>query len=148
MIVGGLDLNCNANVLPGMDSFGALCRDSNHDPEGAAKPFDLDRSGTVLSDGGGMIFLETEESALARGRTKIYGEVSGYGQTNDAYHILKPYDNGIGILAAVMQATEDAQIHPSQIDAVNCHARSTVSGDNCEAYALHALWSCGNAVKT
>jgi 3-oxoacyl-(acyl-carrier-protein) synthase len=47
-----------------------------------------------------------------------------------------------------MQATEDAQIHPAQIDAVNCHARSTVSGDNCEAYALHALWSCGNAIKT
>lgn len=79
MIVGGLDLNCNANVLPGMDSFGALCRDSNHDPEGSAKPFDINRSGTVLSDGGGMIYLETEESALARGRTKIYGEVAGYG---------------------------------------------------------------------
>lgn len=72
-------MNCNANVLPGMDAFGALCRDSNHDPEGSAKPFDIARSGTVLSDGGGMLLLETEESALKRGCTKIYGEVAGYG---------------------------------------------------------------------
>lgn len=95
-----------------------------------------------------MIMLESEESALRRGVPQIYGEIAGYGQTNDAHHILKPFDNGLGILASVMQAMEDAQIHPSQIDTVNCHARSTVSGDNSEAYGLHSLFSCGNAVKT
>ncbi len=79
MIVGGLDYNCNQNVLPGMDAFGALCRDHNHDPENACKPFDKNRSGTVLGDGGAMILLETEESALKRNAPHIYGEVVGYG---------------------------------------------------------------------
>lgn len=71
----------------------------------------------------------------------------GYGQTNDAHHILRPWDDGLGILAAVMGAMEEEHVHPSQIDAVNCHARSTVSGDGSEAYGLHALWACGEEVK-
>lgn len=91
-----------------MDNFGALCRTHNHDPENAGMPFDKNRAGTILSDGGAMIMLESEESALKRGAPQFYGEVSGYGQTNDAHHILKPNDDGVGILAAVMQATEDA----------------------------------------
>lgn len=131
-----------------MDSFGALCQTHNSRPEEAAMPFDVNRSGTVLSDGGAMIMLESEEAALNRGAPQIYGEIVGYGQTNDAHDILKPYDNGIGILAAIMEALHDAGIHPSQLDAINCHARSTVSGDNSEAYCLHSLFSCGNMVKT
>lgn len=79
MIVGGLDYNCNHNVLPGMDAFGALCRDHNDNPDQACKPFDKNRSGTVLGDGGAMMLLETEESALKRGAKHIYGEVIGYG---------------------------------------------------------------------
>lgn len=67
MLVGGLDFNCNHNVLPGMDNFGALCRDYNHDPQNAGKPFDVNRSGTILSDGGAFLMLETEEAALKRG---------------------------------------------------------------------------------
>ena len=63
-----------------MDAFGALCRDHNHDPENAAKPFDINRTGTVLSDGGAMIMLESEDSAHQRGVKNIYGEISGYGQ--------------------------------------------------------------------
>lgn len=126
----------------------ALSRTHNHDPKNAARPFDVERDGTILSDGGAMILLETEEAALKRNAPQIYGEVSGYGQTNDAYHILKPHDNGLGILAAIIESMKEADIHPSQIDAVNCHARSTVSGDNSEAYCLHSLWSCGNAVKS
>ena len=63
-----------------MDNFGALCRDHNHDPQHAAKPFDKNRSGTVLSDGGAMIMLESEKAAAARGGApQVYGEVCGYG---------------------------------------------------------------------
>lgn len=79
IIVGGVDLNCNQNVLPGMDSFGALCADSNDHPEKALKPFDRKRSGTCLSDGGAMILLESLESAEKRKAKKIYCEVAGYG---------------------------------------------------------------------
>jgi 3-oxoacyl-[acyl-carrier-protein] synthase II len=113
MIVGGLDYNCNQNVLPGMDSFGALSRTHNHDPENAARPFDVDRDGTILSDGGAFILLETEESALKRNAPQIYGEISGYGQTNDAHNMLKPHDNGLGILAAMLEAMKEGDIHPS-----------------------------------
>jgi 3-oxoacyl-(acyl-carrier-protein) synthase len=147
VLVGGLDFNCNQNVLPGMDAFGALCRDHNDDPKNAAKPFDKNRTGTVLSDGGAMILLESERVANARGAPQIYGEVCGYGQTNDAHHIMKPWDDGVGILAAALGAMQEENLHPSQLDAVNCHARSTVSGDGSEAHCLHALFSCGEAVK-
>ena len=131
-----------------MDAFGALCTTHNKTPEDACMPFDVNRSGTVVSDGGAMILLESEEFALKRKAKQIYGEVIGYGQTNDAHHILRPYDNGLGILAAIMAAVNDAGIHPLDIDAVNCHARSTVSGDNSEAYCLHSLFACGNKVKS
>lgn len=148
VIVGGLDFNCNQNVLPGMDAFGALCTTHNKSPEDACKPFDINRSGTVVSDGGAMMLFESEEFAHKRKAKQIYGEVIGYGQTNDAHHILRPYDNGLGILAAIMAAVNDAEIHPLDIDAVNCHARSTVSGDNSEAYCLHSLFACGNKIKS
>ena len=113
MIVGGLDFNCNQNVLPGMDNFGALCTNCNQNPQDAAKPFDLNRSGTVLSDGGAMIMLESEETALKRGAKHIYGEIVGFGQKNDAHDLLKPFDNGLGILASIIEAMDDAKIHPS-----------------------------------
>jgi 3-oxoacyl-[acyl-carrier-protein] synthase II len=148
VIVGGLDYNCNQNVIPGMDAFGALCTTHNNSPEDACMPFDINRSGTVVSDGGAMILLESEEFAHKRKAKQIYGEVIGYGQTNDATSIMRPEENGLGILAAVMAAINDAGIHPLDIDAVNCHARSTVAGDPSEAYCLHSLFACGNQIKS
>jgi 3-oxoacyl-(acyl-carrier-protein) synthase len=68
-----------------MEGLGALTSLHNDSPEDACKPFDIARSGTVLSDGGAMIMLENEQHALKRGVKKIYGEVVGFGQTNDAY---------------------------------------------------------------
>ena len=79
MIVGGVDFNCNQNVLPGMDQFKALCRTHNDNPEEAVKPFDEERNGTAVCDGGALIMLETEEAAIKRRAKKIYGEVAGYG---------------------------------------------------------------------
>jgi 3-oxoacyl-(acyl-carrier-protein) synthase len=63
VLVGGVDFNCDGDVISGMDSFGAVTQASNNDPEGSCRPFDLKRAGTVLSDGGGMLLLESLESA-------------------------------------------------------------------------------------
>jgi len=79
VLVGGLDYNCNQNVLPGMDSFGALCTTYNDKPEEACMPFDKKRCGTVLSDGGAMIMLESYEHAKARNAKQIYCELAGFG---------------------------------------------------------------------
>ena len=125
VLVGGLDFNCDQNVIPGMDAFGALCTTFNDSPAEACRPFDLRRAGTVLSDGGGMIMLESLESAIQRNAKKIYAEIAGYGMTCDAYHALKQTESGEGLIKAVQSALFEAGLSPFQIDAFNCHATST-----------------------
>lgn len=82
-----------------MELFGANCNAYNHDPTKGSRPFDRDRKGPIMSDGGGALVLESLESALQR-KAKIYCEVAGYSQNCDAYHILRPTDNGIGLFKA------------------------------------------------
>ena len=65
------------------------------------KPFDMQRSGTVISDGGALLMLETEESAIRRGAPHIYGEVAGFNMNCDAYHLLRPTDSGVGLISAI-----------------------------------------------
>jgi len=77
VLVGGLDFNCSENVIGGMDDFGAVTRSYNDRPEQACRPFDEGRSGTVLSDGGALLMLESEQS-IKRSCT-VYGEIAGFG---------------------------------------------------------------------
>ena len=84
-----------------MDAFGALTRACNEEPSKAMKPFDVQRSGTVLSDGGSLLMLETEESALRRAAPQIYGEVAGFYMNCDAFHLLRPTDSGVGLISAI-----------------------------------------------
>ena len=147
VLVGGLDFNCNQNVLPGMDSFGALCTTHNDDPEGACMPFDKKRAGTCLSDGGAMIILESEEAAQRRD-ARAYCEVGGFGMSNDASHILRPLEDGVGLVSAMKDAMVLARIHPSQINAYNCHARATLVGDAAEVAGIRALMAAGEQCKT
>ena len=101
ILTGGLDYNINATCVGGMDAFGALTRTCNEEPDKAMKPFDMGRSGTVLSDGGSLLMLETEESAIRRGAPHIYGEVAGFNMNCDAYHLLRPTDSGVGLISAI-----------------------------------------------
>jgi len=101
MLVGGIDYNCDGSVISGMDAFGALTTSFNNDPEAACRPFDNKRSGTVLSDGGGMIVLESLEIAKKRKARNIYAEICGFGMTCDAHHILRPTDSGVGLIKAI-----------------------------------------------
>ena len=129
MVVGGLDYNVHQNAMEGMDSFKALTRSHNESPDSAMRPFDKKRAGTVLSDGGACLFLETEESAKSRGISQIYGEVAGFHMTCDAFHVLRPTDSGIGLISAIQEALLEAKVIPHDISAFNCHATSTPVGD-------------------
>ncbi len=142
VLVGGLDFNCNQNVLPGMDAFGALCTTFNHDPQAACMPFDKKRAGTCLGDGGAMILLESEQHAEQRS-ARVYAEVAGYGQTNDASNVLRPLEDGVGIVRAIKDALTLAGLHPRDISAFNCHARATLVGDAAEVAAIRALIAAG-----
>ena len=139
IVVGGLDYSVNENAIGGMDSFKALTRKHNDCPDQAMRPFDKKRSGTVLSDGGALLMLESEEAALKRGATSIYGEVAGFGMTCDAFHILRPTDKGTGLISAIQEALLEAHVTPKEISAFNCHATSTPVGDLSEAKCITSL---------
>lgn len=109
----------------------------SEDPSRASIPFDRDRSGFVMGEGAGVIVLEELEHAKKRG-AHIYGEVTGYGSTNDAWHITRPRDDAGASSKALQFAMEDAGITPDRIDYINAHGTSTIFNDLCETRAMKA----------
>ncbi len=102
---------------------------------GTPQPFDKNRDGLVIGEGGGMLVLESLEHAQARGAT-ILGEISGYGQTTDAYHITAPSEGGIGAAKAMMRAMADAGITPADVDYINAHGTATPLNDMYETMSI------------
>ena len=111
----------------------------NDEPKKASRPFDKDRDGFVMGEGAGILILESEEHAKARG-AKIYGYIEGFGMTGDAYHISQSEPNGEGAARAIKRALEMAHLDPTDIDLVNCHATSTPVGDTSEIRALKSIF--------
>jgi 3-oxoacyl-[acyl-carrier-protein] synthase II len=107
----------------------------NDDPSRASRPFDAERDGFVLGEGAGVVILERADRARARG-AKIYGRLAGYGITSDAYHITGNHPEGIGQVAAMVDAMNMAGLSPADIGHVNAHATATVVGDVGEANAI------------
>lgn len=105
------------------------------DPAKASIPFDKDRSGFVMGEGGGVLMLEELEHALARG-AKIYGEVVGYGSNSDSYHITSPNPDGSGAGICMQMAMEEAGITPADVDYINAHGTSTPPNDGAETTAI------------
>ena len=124
-----------------MGGFNALKALStrNDSPESASRPFDLDRDGFVLGEGGGALVLEEYEHAIKRGAT-IYAEVIGGGMSGDAYHMTAPHPEGIGARNTMLAALEDAEISPSDVDYINVHGTSTPLGDIAEVKAIQAVF--------
>ncbi len=132
---------CDAGVSPlSMAGFGnlrALSR-RNDDPEAASRPFDRDREGFVMGEGGAVFLLERPETARRRG-ARVYAEVAGCGASSDAYHMVIPSPDPEPPAMAVRRALADARLAPSEINYINAHGTSTPVGDVGEARVLRAV---------
>lgn len=111
----------------------------NDDPQGACRPFDVHRNGTVMGEGAAVMILETEAHALDRGAT-ILAEVSGYGISEDAYHLIAPDPSGEGAARAIQLALEDAGLQPEDVDYISAHGTGTPLNDLSETMAIKHLF--------
>ena len=134
VISGGVEASVDALPMAGFAAMKALST-RNDAPEKASRPYDSDRDGFVLGEGGGVLILEEYEHAKARG-AKIYCEIAGQGLTSDGYHIAAPDPEGRGVIRAMQLALKDAGLSTKDIYHLNAHATSTPAGDVAEANAL------------
>jgi len=134
MLAGGSEMATCPTGVSGFVQAQALSH-RNDDPTGASRPWDKDRDGFVMGDGAGAMVLEEYEQAKARG-AKIYAEVTGFGMSGDAYHVMTPPENGEGARKAMVKALGDAGANPDQVQYINAHATSTELGDRAETTAI------------
>ncbi|MBL7007575.1 MAG: beta-ketoacyl-ACP synthase II [Planctomycetes bacterium] len=134
VVTGGTEACLMPVTLAGFSRLRALST-RNDDPAAASRPFDRDRDGFVLADGGAVLVLESEEHAAARG-AKVYCELAGFGQSDDAGHITAPDETGQRPALAMRYAMEDAGIDPSEVDYINAHGTSTQLNDQMETLAI------------
>ncbi len=135
MIAGGVDAPLAPGILAGFNLMTVLTKDWNDEPHRASRPFATGRSGIVVGEGSYIYVLESLDSALER-NAKIYGEITGYGATCDAYHRVRLDDSGIEPARAMTMALEDAGRRSQDVDYVNLHGTSTVLNDKIETVAL------------
>ena len=138
MIAGGSEATVATLAVAGFMNMQALSR-RNDEPEKASRPFDLERNGFILAEGGGILVLEELEHANARG-ARIYAEIGGLGNTGDAYHITAPAPGGEGAVRAINIALEDAKVSPSDVDYINAHGTSTPFNDKNETAAIKTVF--------
>ncbi len=138
VISGGTEASITDLTIAGFGNMKALST-RNDAPEKASRPFDLDRDGFVLGEGAGILVLESEEHAKARGAV-ILGELAGYGATDDAFHITQPAEGGTGALEAMRLAVQDAGLENDDIDYINAHGTSTPFNDKNESAAIATLF--------
>ncbi|MBI2975415.1 MAG: beta-ketoacyl-ACP synthase II [Chloroflexi bacterium] len=138
MIGGGAEAAVMALAMAGFNAMNALST-RNDDPQRASRPFDKNRDGFVAGEGAAILILESEERARARG-ARIYGEILGYGITNDAYHISAPAENGAGAARCMALALEHAGLKPEDIDYLNAHGTSTQLNDKSETAAVKTVF--------
>jgi 3-oxoacyl-[acyl-carrier-protein] synthase II len=138
MLAGGAEAAIVPVAMAGMNVMGALST-RNDDPRAASRPFDKDRDGFVMGEGSAILVLEALEHALARGAT-ILAEISGYGTTDDAYHISAPAENGTGAATCMKIAIQNAGLTVSDIDYINAHGTSTLLNDKSETAAIKAVF--------
>ncbi len=138
MLAGGSEMATTRSGVAAFSSARALST-RNDEPEKASRPWDRDRDGFVLSDGAGVVVLEELEHARARGAT-IYGEVIGFGMSDDAHHITAPPADGEGAARSMRNAIRDAGISPDLVGYINAHGTSTQVGDVAEVAAVKSVF--------
>lgn len=137
-IVGGSESPVVPLGLAGFCSMRALST-RNDEPEKASRPFDKDRDGFVIAEGGAVLILEDYEHAKKRG-AKIYAELAGYGASADAYHITAPSEDGKGAALSMKKALDDAGINPEDVQYINAHGTSTPLNDITETRAIKSVF--------
>jgi len=143
-LAGACDRSITPMGMAGFGNLGALSK-RNDSPAAASRPFDRDRDGFVMGEGGAVFVLERADRARRRG-AKVYGEVAGVGASSDAYHIVIPSPDPAPCVRAMRSALADAGVNPEDLDYINAHATSTPVGDAFEARALREV--LGDAVRT
>lgn len=138
IVVGGSEAAVTESSIGGFNSMHALST-RNDDPQTASRPFDQDRDGFVMGEGGGSIILEEYEHAKKRGAT-IYAELVGGGLSADAHHLTAPHPEGLGAYKVMKNALEDANLTIEDIDHINMHGTSTPLGDVAELTAVQKLF--------
>jgi 3-oxoacyl-[acyl-carrier-protein] synthase II len=137
-LAGGTEAAITPITMAGFSAAKALTT-ANEEPAKASRPFDLNRDGFIMAEGAGVLVLESEEHALARGAT-ILVELAGYGATSDAFHITQPDENGEGAARAMRKALAQAGLEGDDIDYVNAHGTSTPMNDKLETVALKKVF--------
>jgi len=137
-VVGGSEATIAPLPIVGFANMRALST-RNDDPKAASRPFDRNRDGFVMGEGGGILILEAEDVAKER-EAKILAEIKGVGMTDDAYHMSAPDPEGDGAKRAMELALRDSGLSIEDIDYVNCHATSTPAGDKAELKAIKRLF--------
>lgn len=138
MLAGGSEAVVTSLAIGGFSAMKALST-RNDQPKMASRPFDKDRDGFVLSEAAAVLVLEDYEHAARRG-AKIYGEVSGYGTSSDAYHMTNPAPGGAGGAQAMAMALRDAGLNPEQVQYINAHGTSTPVGDGLETAGIKSIF--------
>ena len=138
IVSGGSEAGVTIAGIGGFNAVQALSK-RNDDPKTASRPFDLDRDGFVLGEGGGCLILEELDHAKARG-AKIYAEIGGAGLSADAFHMTAPHPDGEGAISVMKNCLKDSNLNPEDIDAINMHGTSTPLGDKAEAKAIKEVF--------
>ena len=138
MVTGGCEAGLTPLSLAGFCSMRALST-RNADPQRASRPFDADRDGFVMGEGGGVLVLEELEQARQRGAS-IYAEVLGYGMSADAYHVTQPDPEARGVVLCMQRTLQDAGLAPHEVDYINAHGTSTPYNDRCETLAIRNVF--------
>lgn len=138
VVAGGTEAAIHPLPVAAFGNMMAMSK-SNDDPQGASRPFDVDRNGFVLGEGAGVIVLESAEHAAARG-ARIYAEAVGQGLSADSHHITQPEPSGNGIAHALQNLVDGTDLTPGEIAHVNAHATSTPQGDIAELKAMRKVF--------
>jgi 3-oxoacyl-[acyl-carrier-protein] synthase II len=138
MIAGGSEASIVSVAMAGLNVMGALST-RNESPRSASRPFDKNRDGFLMAEGAGVLVLEELEYARARG-ARILCELSGYGTSDDAYHISAPAENGAGAAISMRLALENAGLSITDVDYINAHGTSTPLNDKSETAAIKMVF--------
>lgn len=138
VVSGGSEASINESGVGGFNALHALSQ-RNEDPKTASRPFDKNRDGFVLGEGGATLILEEYHHAIKRG-AKIYAEIVGTGSSADAYHITAPHPEGLGAVRVMQAALKEAALRPEDIDHINMHGTSTLLGDKAETLAIKKIF--------